>query len=309
MRRIYKYLSEQTLDRVFSDSNVATFKCSYPKDFNDPFELFLTINYDQEPEVLAYYKEVIGDIPQWPTTCFSRSPSVVPMWAHYANNQTGLVIEVDEELLSSTVSDYSFGDVDYQDEPSDQLSGLLNYAAQSCKPRHVEWLQRGVFSAAYFTKSTCWSYEEERRLIAHPLTIPEQNGLLLASVPNNCITAIIAGPRSSAETKQRAAERARIVGCRYFVMQIGRSSPTPFFLDAENYTYVFKDGEITLCDENCDSCGEPVRSGKATCPWCAIQQSHADDAAHRNPMRIMQRLGLLEDYYRSANRIRNRNQD
>ncbi len=81
MQYIYKYTSAQTIDLIFSNKNEISFKCSYPKDFNDPYELFLAISYSQAPDLLAFYSNAIGDIPQLPTTCFSMSPSVVPMWA------------------------------------------------------------------------------------------------------------------------------------------------------------------------------------------------------------------------------------
>ena len=32
-----------------------------------------------EPEILAYYQEILGDIPQFPTTCFSNLPNVIPI--------------------------------------------------------------------------------------------------------------------------------------------------------------------------------------------------------------------------------------
>jgi hypothetical protein len=84
--KIYKYVGSSNLNNVLASAEQVTLKCSYPKDFNDPYELFLTINFNEKPDALAFYSEVIGDLPQLPTTCFSRSPSVIPMWAHYAQN-------------------------------------------------------------------------------------------------------------------------------------------------------------------------------------------------------------------------------
>ena len=97
--KIYKYASPSVIDYVFESNDTCTIKCSFPKDFNDPYELFLTIDYNQPPDVLAFYKEVIGNIRQLPVTCFSKSPEVLPMWAHYSDNQQGFVVEFDEDLL------------------------------------------------------------------------------------------------------------------------------------------------------------------------------------------------------------------
>ena len=90
--KIYKYLGADVLNIALSKEGVCSFKCSYPKDFNDPYELFLTIDFKQTPELLATYKDTIGELPQLPTSCFSRSPSVIPMWAHYAHNHRGVCL-------------------------------------------------------------------------------------------------------------------------------------------------------------------------------------------------------------------------
>lgn len=94
---IYKYVSPGNVDNVFSHPGKATLKFSLPSEFNDPYELFLTIDFNRDPEELAFYLDLIGENLQFPTTCFSLSPNVVPMWAHYAQNHQGLVIEFSEK--------------------------------------------------------------------------------------------------------------------------------------------------------------------------------------------------------------------
>jgi hypothetical protein len=121
MKRIYKYIGHSYIGKVLGDSQQVTLKCSYPKDFNDPYELFLTINFNESPELLAFYSDVIGELPQIPTTCFSRSPLVIPMWAHYAQNHEGFAIEFDEAELMKHFPESGFGDVDYQDAPTTGL--------------------------------------------------------------------------------------------------------------------------------------------------------------------------------------------
>ena len=96
---IYKFVDSEYLDKVLGAGDKVTLKCSFPKDFNDPYELFLTINFKEKPEILAFYSDVVGQLPQLPTTCFSRSPTVLPMWAHYAQNLQGFAIEFDQEKL------------------------------------------------------------------------------------------------------------------------------------------------------------------------------------------------------------------
>jgi hypothetical protein len=94
------YVGATYLAKVFASKDHVTLKCSHPKDFSDPYELFLTMGFNQDPEALAFYSEVVGQLPQLPTTCFSRSPIVIPMWAHYAQNLQGFVIEFDEDLVA-----------------------------------------------------------------------------------------------------------------------------------------------------------------------------------------------------------------
>ncbi|WP_232615383.1 DUF2971 domain-containing protein [Photobacterium carnosum] len=98
MGKIYKYFSHDVLELVFDREEYCGIKCSLPKDYNDPYELFLGMDLNTPPEQLAFYHDIIADIPQNPTSCFSLSPIVSPMWAHYAKNHTGFVLEFDLEL-------------------------------------------------------------------------------------------------------------------------------------------------------------------------------------------------------------------
>ena len=70
---LYKYVGASYLDQVVGLDGKVTLKCSHPRDFNDPYELFLAVDGNNDPEALAFYAEVVGDLPQIPTTCFSRS--------------------------------------------------------------------------------------------------------------------------------------------------------------------------------------------------------------------------------------------
>lgn len=113
-RKIYKYLGPDVLPLVFQAEDSVSIKFSLPKDYNDPFELFLSIDPSQtKPELLAFYRDIVQELPQRPTTCFSKSPIVTPMWAHYASNLTGFVLEFDEDLLMDYVTDSYITDVNY----------------------------------------------------------------------------------------------------------------------------------------------------------------------------------------------------
>jgi hypothetical protein len=103
-RSLYKYSPPGVLDLMFDRDGFCGIKCSYPKDYNDPYELFLSVDLKGSSDTLATYREVIRELPQYPTTCFSKAPTSSPMWAHYANNHTGFVFEFDAAAIKSISS-------------------------------------------------------------------------------------------------------------------------------------------------------------------------------------------------------------
>jgi hypothetical protein len=300
-RKIYKYASSQFIGNIFSSSENVTLKCALPKDFNDPYELFLTINFDEEPDALAFYADAIGELPQWPTTCFSRSPAVIPMWAHYAENHKGFVLEISEECLAEATPKACFGDVDYKDAPSDDLAEMLHRAFKIGKYRYTYLLNRGVHSAAYFTKLSCWVYEQERRMIVPEENTREVSGLILLDTPSKCVTSIIVGSKATKETKQTLARKAEELGCNYYEIRIGKSSAKPYFVDNEGHPYTF-DNVISPCEQYCETCVEPIAAG-TQCSWCRIDNEMRQDASSRNPFRILDRVGLLDSYIAGMDEI------
>lgn len=303
MTMLYKYVGPNYLDKVFAGEKGLIFKCSYPKYFNDPYELFLTIGFDQDPEALAFYEEVIGAIPQLPTTCFSRSPAVIPMWAHYANNHSGMVIELSEEMLKTAFPQSGFGNVHYRDTPHDDLEETFSKAHQIGKPRYFHMLHRDVFSAAYYTKTTVWAYELERRMVLDKDEIRWADTLMLMDVPAECITSISVGPRASEDTKRLVATNCELLACDYREMRIGRSSVVPYFIDSSGETLVFYGDKLTISEGSCYSCKEPTSAASGECSWCGIQDSHRQDAAGRNTYRMLDQYGLLEDYIKDMRAI------
>lgn len=230
---LYKYAGPGFIDKIFAKADTVTLKCGYPAEFNDPYELFLTMDFKEDPGPIAFYADVIGKLPQHPTTCFSRSPSVIPMWAHYANNLQGFALEVDEEKLQEYFPESGFGDVNYEDEPSKAVASHLYRAYEIGKFRYMHFLRQSVFSAAYFTKQLCWAYEMERRMVLDDSEGRNSDGMTLLDLPSDCITSIICGPRALEETVNALRGYAETIGCRFYQMKIGRSSGIPFFLIPE----------------------------------------------------------------------------
>nr|WP_216293582.1 DUF2971 domain-containing protein [Delftia acidovorans]MCA1067424.1 hypothetical protein [Delftia acidovorans] len=303
MTMLYKYVDASYFDKIFPNETGGTFKCSYPKDFNDPYELFLTVEFDQDPEGAAFYEEIVGKLQQLPTTCFSRSPTVIPMWAHYARNHSGIVIEFSEEKLKAAFPQGNFDNVTYRDTPLQGLKSLFDRAQYIGKPRYFHMLQNGLYFAAYFTKTTAWAYELDRRMILNDSEMRKLDGLMLMDVPAECITSITVGARASIETKRLVEKQCNSMECDYIEMRIGRSSATPFFINESGDTIIFDGEGFQQTNKYCQSCKEPTTTESEKCSWCGIEESHRKDAAGRNTYRILQHHGLLERYIESMQEI------
>ncbi|WP_091035216.1 DUF2971 domain-containing protein [Microbacterium oxydans] len=302
-RKLYKYLGPELAGIALSHDG-ATLKFSLPREFNDPFELFLTVDRNSSPDTLAFYEEVIGEIAGMPTTCFSSHPDVVPMWAHYGQNGRGFVLEVDEDLLSADLRDDGvIEDVTYRDSSPDELAGLLARAQFRQKPRDIYFLRNGVYNAAYFTKATCWSYEKERRLVLNGATdLLQAGGVSVLPIPRQFVTAVILGSNVDTDTESKLRSYAAEIGCKVYKCRIGRSSITPYFTNSDGSTCVFAGGAISEAENSCQSCGEPMEDGDS-CSWCRIQEADRHDAAASNSWRLIASAGLLQDYINSMNSI------
>lgn len=301
--KLYKYLAPHLAGKALSQTG-ATLKFSLPSEFNDPFELFLTVDHNSPPATLAFYEEVIGEIEMMPTTCFSRHPDVVPMWAHYGQNGEGFVIEVDEAALRAELGDsFAIEDVTYRDSRAEELAQSLARAQFRQKPRDVYFLRNSVYLAAYFTKASCWSYEKERRLVLNNGTdLVHVDGASLLSIPRHCVTAVILGSNIDADTQSKLRSYAADMGCEVYECRVGRNNMTPFFLASDGSSRVFAEGAISEPENACEVCGEPLIEGNR-CSWCRIQDADRDNAAASNPWRVLARHGLLEDYIDSMNSV------
>lgn len=295
--KIYKYIGPQILDLIFREEGFAQFKCSYPKDFNDPYELFLTLDPSQtKAEVIAYFLDLLGEIPQLPTTCFSKRPDVIPMWAHYAHQSRGFAIEVDVRKLYESTPQCRIQDISYSDNPQQVSAYEIEHAHQTAKPRHTAALLEKCITNAYFTKLKCWSYEEEIRIAVSEDLILIEDGHKLLNIPDHCIKSIIAGPNTEKKDKEKCMRICNKIQCSYLEMNIGKSTTKPYFISQQRDTLEYNEEQLLPVLHLCETCGEPIPKGKKQCPWCSINQSLANSAAQRNPLRMLSHLGLLDEY-------------
>ena len=127
---------------------------------NDPFELNVIDSRDRKIRTIVqlierHHNKNTGMI------CCSLDWKSPMMWAHYGDKHRGVCVglEVEDSLVST---------VDYTDKK-------INVVLGAHLPKHglsVELLQRVLL-----TKATCWSYENERRLLAALKTPDPHSGL------------------------------------------------------------------------------------------------------------------------------------
>jgi len=303
--KLYKYASPRTVDKIFRRDGAVYLKASRPKEFNDPFELFLTLRTaGVAPEVLAFYQDVVGAVPQWPTVCFSKRPDVIPMWAHYGQECSGFAVEVEEELLTKTFPDIRAEDVSYSSDPTTIDIGLVQHAAMTCKPRHSYSVQSAAVSAAYFTKNAVWNYELERRVVLNSMATVSIGGHTLLRLPEKSVTALISGPRANMRFRRRLEAIADALGAACFQLHIPRNSTSAFFTSGAGETFTFDGSALALTHDTCIECGEPLQDdSNETCAWCSISEAHRVDAARTNPLRMLANLGMLEEYVEGMRRI------
>jgi len=300
---IYKYFPSGMLDLVFKRNGFCGIKCSRPKDYNDPFELFLGVDLNVATEELAAYRELVQELPQFPTTCFSKSPVVAPMWAHYAQNHSGCVLEFDAKALSNSVGDALIKEVSYKEEPDERIKDHLRLAMGTKKPRHTHFLQQAVMHEAYFSKFSAWSYEEECRLVCEDEDVEDVAGSMILFVPQHCVTSIFVGKGASDEEIHTSCDISNELGVGWYQSVIGKSQPKPFFKDRKEDVFVFDGKQVTRADNACDVCSDPVSGVAALCAWCKITEDHENEAAQNNPFRIMDHFGLLEGYLEGLEEI------
>lgn len=301
---LYKYLSPDLVDVVFSKDNQVTLKFSKPKDFNDPYELFLNTDFGGDSEMLACYAEAIGELPQLPTTCFSRSPIVVPMWAHYAYNHSGFVIEFSEEAIRENLEDARISNVDYKDGPAHDFSDLVARVLRIGKPRYTYLLRSAVMNAAYFNKSTCWAYEHERRMVVTNNDVIMSGDLMLMNIPGSCVSSIICGARATKATKNILKEISKRLSAEFYELRIGRNSAVPYLIDERGTAHSFIDAEIAPSKSSCGSCSEPIDKGEEECcTWCQISDETKVEVALSNPYRILDHYGGLQNYIAQMNAV------
>lgn len=157
---MYRPINEKTIALIHGQYLLF----SEPKDFNDPLDSRFCLEQVHEKEI----KNVLSDIK---IRCFSSGENAEPlntlMWAHYAENHTGIAIEY--ELLPNIVNklkkEYFFNSINY--------SQTLVH--------NMQLIEFQDYVKAFFTKDPYWKYENEYRLLTFKNELEEGYKL------SNCI--------------------------------------------------------------------------------------------------------------------------
>lgn len=299
MKMIFKYFPDTAIDVVFTRDEHVGIKCSLPQDYNDPYELFLGVDLNQQSDLLATYRDIVGEIPNLLTTCFSKSPIVSPMWAHYANNHKGFVIGFDVTQLQKSFPNILVREMSYREQPDEALITYTQMAARRGKPRDAHFLQQAVLFHAYFSKYSEWSYEQEVRAVNFEDNVEDVHGHKIFYIPTECVATIISGARSSEKNQQTLQERCVELEADFYIGKIGRSYPTPYLVSNNGASKVFVDSAIIEPIGICEDCSEPLRTAGELCPWCSISEEDQVIAAQNNPFRILHRCDALDRYMAS----------
>lgn len=148
--KLFKFFDTNLLSIASLHENY--FWLSNPSQFNDPFDCNINL-VEHENNVHEELDETrkrngISDVG---VTCFSEVINEPLMWAHYANNYNGFVLELNTETIRVHLYERVFS-----------LNPVL-YFDEFIKVKNTNTIALEYLSTA---KSSKWSYEKEWRIIA-----------------------------------------------------------------------------------------------------------------------------------------------
>ena len=209
-RRLYRYRSLADLDRELDAISKGYLFCSPYMNLNDPMEgLFTSSSLLKKSDNYRVIRNAIRDNKARIGMCsFSETYDHELMWAHYANQFTGICVAYSLSLLLKNLGDdISFVRM-YYDETVPTVHRTSKDPSQ---------LAKMVLSY----KNYRWLYEREWRMFAEQGKIRYRN--------TDCVTAVYFGARISATDKKRLAGALKGLGIKTRDMNIDE-----YFIDFED---------------------------------------------------------------------------
>lgn len=290
----FKYLSPDASLAALATQGEFTLRFSFPKHYNDPYELFLLPDGELDNvEEKAFYEFLLRELPQAPVTCFSRRPESVVMWAHYCQLGSGVCLAIDEEALLAEIDSAYLEDVAYSDAPARVAVSKVKYVCATKKNRHTLSLLASANRAAYLTKRSDWSYECERRMIVPSDAVVETNGMLFAHFSSRCLRYVIVGPKATEATSDHVKVWADKSGVDFVEMHYSRRRHDPFFTsNGKTLDWVHDHFEASAFA--CNECHEPLKEKATLCEWCQISEGEKQFTARSNQTVLFLLFGVME---------------
>jgi hypothetical protein len=172
---LYKYLSHASALKMIENSTVGFRQPNY---FNDPFELSASypVPNSGNPSTDVFHNLRINaeqDIAEQKSGILSltRQPMNPLMWAHYAENHTGMVVGIDSSIVEFTCENTNlipvqYGSVIYTNtKPTNQYLSDPNQTFLVQNGYHFQKEKLELLQRMYLYKQSCWGYEEEVRVV------------------------------------------------------------------------------------------------------------------------------------------------
>lgn len=287
----YMYLPEDEIDCINLDEEFFTLKFTDLSQYNDPYEQALAVdlslvdsdNPDEFLYLMRTYRGEINKCKGYFASCFSKKPDVTPMWAHYANEQKGFVLALNEDMLREyfeeslkfAESDFYIEDIEYQSEIDPDFQRHFEAGNFRGKGIGLYIAQSRFFQAFYFHKQKCWEYEQERRVILKAQGIFEEKYFGYLEIPKSCVSYIIYGMNTSDIMKQKVGAIFKDVD--EYSFKISHSNIVSYFLkDTNTYLYSDNNGELIEEYSTCSTCFEPIEHNAyghcdSKCFWCCMK--------------------------------------
>lgn len=149
--RLYKFYDTNLLSLASLHENY--FWLSNPKEFNDPFDCNINLlEFENKENLLMPESRKRNDVSNIGITCFTEVINEPVMWAHYANNYYGFVLELNTEHIR----------VNLDNRKRKSLNPVI-YLNEFIKIKNTDGIAMEYCLTA---KSEKWKYEREWRILA-----------------------------------------------------------------------------------------------------------------------------------------------
>lgn len=168
--------------------------CCHYRDLNDPMEGIFGVSVwlTEQPTFEPLAREILDQRDEVGICCFSDTGTNELMWAHYAENFSGICVAYSTRQLRDGIGD----DVHFVRVAYDELPPRLGRDDQKCPQRAA----RRILSH----KKSCWLYEREWRLLTSPKTMQVPGPLKITVEPS--VKAVFLGPRMKDEVRTKLVE-------------------------------------------------------------------------------------------------------